>query len=437
MKRHATLALASLGLFLTAALGASSSTAGNATTIPQKSSKSIRPTAHKRSTVHKRSATHATSTIPVAHIGARARASATTRAGASMLSSSTTRHSPMAHSSYAIHKAVARSMVLPRQARNPWGLSSYGAPAADDDPARDDPAIRQAAVKALGNWNGSIVVVDPNTGRILTMVNQKLALSSGFTPCSTIKPVIALAALREGIITPSTKLYAGGNVRMSLTDALAHSNNVYFHKLGEMLGFERISGYAREFGFGEKAGLDIPGESAGIYPAAPPKEGGVGFLAYCGTNIEVTALQMAAIISTIANGGTLYALQYPRTPEETGAFQPVVRRHLDDLAESIPKIREGLAAAVLYGTGRLAYDPGLSIYGKTGTCSENGARLGWFVSYAGELQPKYVVVVLLRGGRMMFGPHAAEIAGHLYRQLVEKDQPTEASRENLFSLPPE
>ena len=98
----------------------------------------------------------------------------------------------------------------------------------------------------------------------------------------------------------------------------------------------------------------------------------------------------------------LDALQYPRTAEERDAFQPVVRRRLDDLADSIPKIRDGLAAAVLYGTARSAYDPELSIYGKTGTCSENGARLGWFVSYAGELQPQYVVVVLLRGGRMMF-----------------------------------
>ncbi|MBZ5514576.1 MAG: hypothetical protein LAN62_06985 [Acidobacteriia bacterium] len=86
-------------------------------------------------------------------------------------------------------------------------------------------------------------------------------------------------------------------------------------------------------------------------------------------------------------------------------------------------MKEGLAAAVLYGTGRLAYDPDVQIYGKTGTCSEDGARLGWFVSYATEPQPKYVVVVLLRGGRMMFGPHAAEIAGRLYHNLRLREQP--------------
>jgi cell division protein FtsI/penicillin-binding protein 2 len=263
------------------------------------------------------------------------------------------------------------------------------------------------------------------------MVNQKLALTSGFTPCSTFKPVVALAALKEDIITPATKLYVGNRTRIDVTDALAHSNNIFFHKLGEMLGFRRLTEYAREFGLGEKAGLNIPGESAGRYPAAPPKEGGVGYLAFYGQDMEVTPLQMAAIISTIANGGTLYALQYPRTPEQLAAFQPVVRRRLDALAEYIPEIRGGLAAAVLYGTARSAYDPDLSIFGKTGTCSENGARLGWFVSYAGELQPQYVVVVLLRGGTQVYGPHAAEIAGRLYRELAAKEHPTQASGASL------
>lgn len=329
-----------------------------------------------------------------------------------------------------IHRTTAYRTGARRStaARNPWSLSSYGDPSADDNPAGEDPVVRQAALHALGNWNGSMVVVDPNTGRILSLVNQKLALSSGFTPCSTIKPVVALAGLREGIITPATKLYVGNRVRMNLTDALAHSNNLFFLKLGEMLGFKRITEYASEFGFGEKAGLDIPGESPGRYPSAPPKLGGVGILAFCGTDIEVTALQMAAIVSAIANGGTLYALQYPRTPEEIAEFQPVVRRHLDDLAEYIPQIRAGMAGSVLYGTGRSAYDPDLAIYGKTGTCSENGARLGWFASYAGELQPQYVVVVLLRGGRMMYGPHAAEIAGRFYRDLMQREHPTQASR---------
>ncbi len=308
-----------------------------------------------------------------------------------------------------------------RRLWNPWRITSFGDPAAADNPAGDDPLIRQAALDALGRWNGSIVVVDPNNGRILSMVNQRMALTSGFTPCSTFKPVVALAALKEGIITPSTKLYVGGRVRLGVTDALAHSNNNFFHKLGEMLGFQRLAFYAHQFGLGEKAGNDIPGESPGYFPSEPPKEGGVGYLAYYGQDMQVTTLQAAAIISAIANGGTLYELQYPRTPQQVADFKPLVRRRLTGIEPYLPEVREGLAAAVIYGTGRLAYDPQMQIYGKTGTCSEDGARLGWFVSYGMDQRTQYVVVVLLRGGRMMFGPHAAEIAGKFYHDLLEKE----------------
>ncbi len=310
---------------------------------------------------------------------------------------------------------------------SPWPATVD--PTIGDNLAGEDPAVRQMALSALGKVNGSVVVVDPHTGRILSMVNQKLALSSGFTPCSTIKPVVALAALHEGIITPETKLYVPNAGRIDLGDALARSNNFFFRKLGLELGYDRITQYAREFGLGEKAGLDIPDESPGVYPDAPPKLGGIGLLAFCGTGMEVTALQMAAIFSALANGGTLYALQYPQTPEEIAAFRPVVRRRLDDLAAYIPQIRDGLEGTVLYGTGRLAYDPDFSIFAKTGTCSEDGAHLGWFVSYGGQAQSPYVVVVLLRGSYRMHGTFASQIAGRFYHDLAQKGRAAEAGNE--------
>jgi penicillin-binding protein 2 len=287
--------------------------------------------------------------------------------------------------------------------------------------------VREAAIEALGNWNGSAVVVDPNSGRVLSIVNQQLALSNGFTPCSTFKPLVGLAALKEGIITTETKVLVGRRTRMDLTEALAQSNNPFFQKIGKQLGFERLHDIARRFGLGERAGLDIPGESAGHFPEKVPVEGGVGLMSSHGKAIGVTPLQMAAAMAAIANGGTLYQLQYPRTPEEIMDFQPQVRQSLQDLADYFPQVRQGLAATVLYGTGRQAYDPEERIFGKTGTCSENGARLGWFVSYSNEPQPKYVVVVLLRGGRLVYGPHAAEIAGRIYRGLRLREQfPTQA-----------
>jgi cell division protein FtsI/penicillin-binding protein 2 len=320
-----------------------------------------------------------------------------------------------------------------RRPYNPWRVSSFADSAAEDDPKGDDPVIRQAAVEALGSWNGSIVVVNPNNGRVLSIVNQKLALSGAFTPCSTFKPVVALAALKEGVITPGTQLRVGRRLRMNVTEALAKSNNAFFAKLGEMLGFRRLAEYAHAFGLGQKASDDIPGESSGRFPATPPKDGGVGYLAYYGRDIQVTPLQMAALISAIANGGTFYELQYPRTAEEVADFEPKVRRNLDDLAPYFPQVKAGLAAAVLYGTAREAYEPEMPIYGKTGTCSEDGARLGWFVSYAEDQPPQYVVVVLLRGGRMMFGPHAAEIAGHVYHDLAQKEHASEIGGAASFS----
>ncbi len=293
--------------------------------------------------------------------------------------------------------------------------------------------VRQAAVEALGNWNGSVVVVDPNNGRVLSIVNQKVAVGSAFTPCSTFKPIVALAALKENIITPDTEFRLGRRTRMNLAEALAHSNNLFFSKLGEMMGFHRLAHYANEFGLGQKAGWNIPDEAPGRFPSEAPKQGGVGMLASYGLGIEVTLLQEAAVISAIANGGTLYTLQYPRTPEEIARFEPKIQRQLDDIASYVPHVKEGMAAAVLYGTGRFAYNPELDIYGKTGTCSENGVRLGWFISYEGQQQPRYVVAVLLRGGRPMYGPHAAEIAGRLYRGLRQKELAGARAHNNLPS----
>ncbi len=280
----------------------------------------------------------------------------------------------------------------------------------------EDLTVRRAAVDALGPLNGSVLVVDPNSGRVLSMVNQKLALASGFTPCSTVKVPVALAALNEGIISLHTKLRLARNWYMNLTDALAISNNVFFAHLGEALGFDRVKQYLRLFGFGEKAGWNIAGEQLGAFPDSPGKLG-VGRLTSFGDPIAATPLQQAAFISALANGGTLYYLQYPRTEDEISNFVPKVKRRLD-IAGLIPNVLPGMMAAVERGTARRAYDPTDPIMGKTGTCSQDGARLGWFTSYNG-LGQKLAVVVLLRGGRATFGPRAAEVAGRVYKNLTE------------------
>ena len=315
------------------------------------------------------------------------------------------------------------------------GLPTYiPDPGAGDDSQFDDPIVRQAALDALGRQNGSVVAVDPSNGRILTIVNQKLAYSAGFEPCSTLKPVIAVAALEKGIITPDTMIRIGRRRYMDMTEALAHSNNQFFEDLGRQLGFDTVWHYDHVFGLGERAGFDISGEQSGFLPSAPPQYGGVARMCSFGQGIRMTPLQLAAIVSSIANGGTLYYLQYPQSMDAAKGFAPRIRRTLE-IAPLLPELRQGMLAAVLYGTARQSNDPdGEQALGKTGTCNDAtlGGRLGWFASYAGQEDPKIVLVVLLRGrARIVNGPHAADIAGKIYHDLYERKyfvaKPAEAS----------
>ncbi len=289
-----------------------------------------------------------------------------------------------------------------------------------DVTAGEDPVVRQAAIDALGDMNGTVVAIDPSDGRILAMVNQKLALSSGAEPCSTIKLSVALAALSEGIITEDTPVNLGGHYSLTLTEALAHSNNLYFETLGRRLGFERVHHYATEFGLGELAGWNIPGEKLGLYPdqPIPASEGGVGRMCSFGEGVSLTPLQLGALVSAIANGGTLYYLQHPTTPQAVADFQPRVKRTLD-ISGILPSLQDGMAAVVRYGTARslrLSFNQ-FPVLGKTGTCSDDGTRFGWFASYADTQYGKVAVVFFLEGGRATFGPKAAQLAGVFYRDL--------------------
>jgi cell division protein FtsI/penicillin-binding protein 2 len=286
----------------------------------------------------------------------------------------------------------------------------------------DDPIVRNAAIRALGHYNGSVVAIDPNSGRILSIVNQKLAFSGGFKPCSTIKPVIAVAALQQGFVTRDTEIRVTRRKYLNLTEAIAHSNNAYFEELGRRMGFDTVSNYARSLGLGELAGYDISQEQPGSVPTQPPTHGGVGRMSSFGEGILMTPLQLGALVSTVANGGTLYYLQYPQTVEEQENFEPRIKRTLD-IQSLLPDLREGMHAAVMRGTARrsnLSDDEQVS--GKTGSCSDSGSRLGWFVSYMDQPNLKIVLVILMRGHTYAVrGPMAAGIAGRIYHEL-QKDE---------------
>ena len=140
-----------------------------------------------------------------------------------------------------------------------------------------------------------------------------------------------------------------------------------------------------------------------------------------GEGIQMTPLQLGALASTIANGGTLYYLQYPRTIESKENFEPRIKR-MFEMDSPIEDVREGMLAAVLYGTAKSSFDSDgdETSLGKTGTCDDHvtPSKLGWFVTYADEVHPKIALAVLLRGNtRAVKGPTAAQVAGKIYRKL--------------------
>ncbi|HXE91254.1 MAG TPA: penicillin-binding transpeptidase domain-containing protein [Terriglobales bacterium] len=333
-------------------------------------------------------------------------------------------------------KATTRKTATRKKRRYRRYERFYTSSYADDVTAGDvtegeDPVVREAALDALGRMNGTVVVIDSFTGRILTMVNQKLALSQGAQPCSTFKVAVALAALNDGVVTRDEEIVLGFTRRrryvprrpitMNLTKATAESNNPYFQVLGRRLGFERVSRYAHEFGLGELAGWGIEGEHPGVFPETEPKAG-VGLMCSHGEGIQMTPLQLGAFMAAVANGGTLYYLQHPSTAQELASFQPRIKRELN-IGSLIPEVSEGMVGAVEYGSARsLRYSFWEeTVAGKTGTCSHNGTRFGWFASWTPTERGPLVTVVFLQGGRPTFGPRAAEITGRFYRNLYDRN----------------
>ncbi|MDQ2856262.1 MAG: penicillin-binding transpeptidase domain-containing protein [Acidobacteriota bacterium] len=284
-----------------------------------------------------------------------------------------------------------------------------------DNTNGEDPDVRRAAVNALGNHAGTVVVMDPATGRVYSIVNQEWALRRGFKPCSTIKLVTGLAGLNEKVIDPDETNKISDSHRIGLTDALAYSNNTYFQQVGGRVGYDKMVSYARRLGLGEKTGINAPNESPGQLPS--PRSGyAVSHMSSHGDDFKVTAVQLATLVSAMANGGKLLSPNIPRSTADTTKVQPKVRRVLNLDLDSLRYMVPGMVGAVNYGSGRRAQNPQETVAGKTGTCIEQGTWVGLFASYAPLVNPRLAIVVIARGADA-HSHFPAAVAGRIYREL--------------------
>lgn len=326
----------------------------------------------------------------------------------------------------------------------------------------------------------SVIIMNPNNGQILALVslpaydnnlfargvsqaefdvflqdeNKPLfnrAISGEIPSGSTIKPVIAAAALQEGVITENTSFLSIGGLRISqwffpdwkagghgLTNvrkALAESVNTFFYYIGGGyqdfvgLGVDRLVKYMRLFGLGEKTGIDLPGEATGFVPTREWKEETKNEAWYIGDTYHIsigqgdilaTPLQVANFTAVVANGGRLYQPtlvqnllnednQIVKTIEPT-----IIRQDFID-SYNLQVVREGMRQTVTAGSGRSLSVLPVTSAGKTGTAqwSSKKENHAWFTGFAPYEKPELVITVLVEEGR-----EGSEVAVPIAREIL-------------------
>lgn len=352
-----------------------------------------------------------------------------------------------------------------------------------------DEDLQKRAEDLLGNASGSVVAMDPNTGQVLVMASspsydpnmfvdgfsyeqweafvkdpnhplQNKSIQAEYPPASTYKIVTSMAGLEEGAIDERTTLVCsgayrygerdyrcwrrGGHGSISVVRAIAESCDVFFYQVGLRLGVDRLASYAKGAGLGAPTGIQIDQESGGLIPTAAwkkrrfgvPWQGGETLSISIGQGYNlVTPLQLAGMISSVANGGTRYRPLIVRkivsaAGETVQEFQPESRGHLPVGPKNLDIIRKGLWEVVngKSGTARAAHLEGIDVCGKTGTAqvfsrkteSENESRRArqlkshaWFVAYAPAVNPKIAVAVLIEHGE-----HGGSAAAPIAREVI-------------------
>ena len=341
-----------------------------------------------------------------------------------------------------------------------------------------DRRIQEAAERAMEGHAGAVVVMDPRDGDVLAMVSTPAfaldqftgtigrdawvqlvrdpshpmlnrTVQSQYAPGSVFKIVVAAAGLQETTLTPVDRVYCngefhlgnwtfndwkeGGHGTVDLHRAIVQSCNPYFYQAGLKIGIDTIARYARAFGLGAPTGIDLPGEKLGLIPG--PHRG--KRWSYAGDTVNlsigqgailVTPMQVARMMSAVANGGVLFKPRLVQRVERADgqllySDPGLVNGHLALSPMVWAFLKQSLLDVVNEGTGTEARIPGIDIAGKTGTAqmtansrAQRGQDHAWFASFAPVHDPQYVVVVLVeRGGK---GGHiAAPIARQIYNAI--------------------
>lgn len=321
-----------------------------------------------------------------------------------------------------------------------WPSSSFAPSRESFNEAALDQILYRAATTSLGDREGAVIMIDPQTGRIRAFINPQLAFEGTYSPGSTIKPFTALAAMRSGLIDEQSRTLCRENYSrdgfhtvcshakdlppFNTAEAIAYSCNYYFGKLGERLNQIAFDDTLSEFGFGQRTGINginTERESPGhLLRGEWRAESALGE----GNHLQVTPIQLLTAYSALVNGGHLFT---PRIAQAKD-FVPQLRASLMINDEQRSLIVEGMRGAIRYGTAERAklHSLPLYIFGKTGTSTQtNGFRTqGWFVGFASAVDdglnseslsgPGNLKLAVLVFVKKAHGADAAEIARPIF-----------------------
>ncbi|BBO78973.1 penicillin-binding protein 2 [Desulfosarcina widdelii] len=364
-----------------------------------------------------------------------------------------------------------------------------------------DQMLQQKAEQLLADWAGAAVAVEPSTGQVLAMASSpsydqnafitglshdawnalitdpqrplsNKAIQAEYPPASTYKIIAAAAGLEEGVIDANTTHFCPGFLKfgnrtyrcwkkwghgeVDVYKALKESCDVYFYKVGQELGVDRLAWYARAFGLGEPTGIDLPHEEGGLIPTARWKKKRTGISWQKGETLSVvigqgfnltTPLQMAMVAAAVGNGGTRYRpriVKTIRTADGQVVYQssPEVVGRLPISASTLQMVQEGLFKAVNepHGTAYASRLDAVAMCGKTGTAQVVGRKEedadgegegepikdhAWFVAYAPRQNPVIAVAVLIEHGEHGSSA-AAPVAAEMIRTYIAGQNGTDS-----------